>query len=612
VTVASDALKNAALDYARRGWHVFPLHGIVDGACTCGNASCDNAGKHPRTRNGLKDATSDPDDVAYFWDKHPDANIGLVTGPSRLAVVDIDTDDARSVLEEHLPLEKLAGGPVVRTARGWHLYFADPDARARPSVGIGTHKGIDLRAGDSYVVAPPSLHASGHVYEQIRNGDAPSLPREVRAYFEKRSRRAELADGDAAPIPQGQRDVTLFSLASSMRRRGHTEAEIRAALTVANQDRCDPPLDPRDVRRIARSAARYAPGAPELMHIEILGHEPATDADADDTYRLLTNHDIDELADPEWLIDGALPRYGFGVHYGPSGAYKTFDVADLGLAVSLGLPWHGRETKQGAVIYVLAEGVGGFKRRRHAWLRHRNVHDTPDFHLLPTVVPITDPACLNKLIRTAAQLDQPPALIIIDTLARSMPGSDENATKDMSEVVAAIDKLRENVGCGVHLVHHTGHDTSRERGNTALRAAADTMIRTTKNADGIVTVKCDKQKDADEFGPDHLTFHEVVLTDSGVLVSTDAPAGVEDGQRRARAEDIAAYVIAQPNHRAWPRQIKDEFGIGDEALRERRYALRQQGIAYISADRKSRYVASSPAHRGGLLEEDIRALQEAE
>jgi hypothetical protein len=433
------------------------------------------------------------------------------------------------------------------------------------------------------------------------------FPAKLAAWLQQDDKSQSNGSTSSDRIPQGERNTYLASLAGAARRKGATEAELRALLHAANE-RCDPPLDPRDTNRIAQSISRYAPAEAPTNGT---GHsdEPAP---GDDVYRLLTDHQIDQLADPEWLVEGAIPTNGFTVTYGPSGAYKTFDVADLGLATSHGLAWHGRQTKPGHVIYVLAEGIGGFKKRRRAWLKHRNLEGSPRFHLLPTAVPFTSPECIAKLIRTAQTLDEPPILIIVDTLARSMPGGDENATKDMSELIAAVDTVRNALNCGVHLVHHTGHDTSRERGNSALRAAADTMIRTTKDADGTIKVKCDKQKDADEFGPDYLRFEEVILTDSGVLVESEAPTTQDDGPRRARAEDIAAYIVAQPNHRAWPRQIKDAFGIGDEALRERRYALRQQGIAYISADRKSRYVASSPAHRGGLLEEDIRALEEAE
>jgi putative DNA primase/helicase len=170
--VTDEAVKQAALAYAARGWHVVPLHGIQDGTCTClRGPECESPGKHPRTRNGLKDATTNQDDVDYFFDQYPNSNVGIVCGPSELAVVDIDTEDALAKLEEHLglnPKEVSEGCPIVKTARGYHIFYHDPEGTTRPKVGRGAHAGIDLRAGESYVVAPPSTHHTGHVYEWVR------------------------------------------------------------------------------------------------------------------------------------------------------------------------------------------------------------------------------------------------------------------------------------------------------------------------------------------------------------------------------------------------------------------------------------------------------------
>lgn len=51
-------LREAAAGYAQRGWRVLPLHTVTKGMCSCGT-TCSSPGKHPRTRNGLKDATTD-------------------------------------------------------------------------------------------------------------------------------------------------------------------------------------------------------------------------------------------------------------------------------------------------------------------------------------------------------------------------------------------------------------------------------------------------------------------------------------------------------------------------------------------------------------------------
>jgi hypothetical protein len=70
-----------ALAYAYCGWHVFSLHSIRDGRCTCGQDCGKNAGKHPRVKGGFKAATIDARQIEAWWRKWPDANIGIATSP---------------------------------------------------------------------------------------------------------------------------------------------------------------------------------------------------------------------------------------------------------------------------------------------------------------------------------------------------------------------------------------------------------------------------------------------------------------------------------------------------------------------------------------------------
>jgi hypothetical protein len=74
-------LVQAALEYARRGWRVLPLHSVIDGVCSCGDKECGSPGKHPLTRNGSKDATVDEETIRRWWTEAPEANVGIATGP---------------------------------------------------------------------------------------------------------------------------------------------------------------------------------------------------------------------------------------------------------------------------------------------------------------------------------------------------------------------------------------------------------------------------------------------------------------------------------------------------------------------------------------------------
>jgi hypothetical protein len=85
-------LLSIVLEYAQRGWYVFPLHSPGRSTyCDCGNDACPAPAKHPWTRNGLLDATCDLGQIARWWSKSwQRANIGVACGPSQLVVLDVD------------------------------------------------------------------------------------------------------------------------------------------------------------------------------------------------------------------------------------------------------------------------------------------------------------------------------------------------------------------------------------------------------------------------------------------------------------------------------------------------------------------------------------------
>ena len=158
-------LLNAALDYAKRGLRVFPVHGIVDGACTCGDPECASPGKHPVVHRGFLVASSDERQVREWWTKHPNANIGARTGrDGGFFVIDEDApgacgglfpDGAESVCEA-----------ITRTGRdgGGHHYGFRVNGEAIKSGPLAGFPGVDVKGDGGFVILPPSRHASGRCY----------------------------------------------------------------------------------------------------------------------------------------------------------------------------------------------------------------------------------------------------------------------------------------------------------------------------------------------------------------------------------------------------------------------------------------------------------------
>ncbi len=151
-----------ALSYASDlNFSVFPVHGVnPDGTCTCGNKSCTNIGKHPATRNGLKDASNDSNKITNLFTSTKPYNIGIATGAaSNIFVVDIDGMEGETATTA-LNLPKTL---TSLTSRGRHLIFRHPG----PKIKNRTHilPSVDIRGDGGYIVAPPSLHKTGVYYQ---------------------------------------------------------------------------------------------------------------------------------------------------------------------------------------------------------------------------------------------------------------------------------------------------------------------------------------------------------------------------------------------------------------------------------------------------------------
>jgi len=202
-------LLDATLAYAHRGWRVFPLHGIVNGTCTCGRP-CSSPGKHPLVRRGLYAATTDEDQIETWWRRWRSANIGVATGAeSGIAVIDIDLPSALGSLDD---LSARGVAPTLTGLTGGgglHLIYVCTDESVGNSTGRlpgidGELPGVDLRANGGYIVAPPSMHRSGRGYEWFNAAaviaPAPEwLKQAERSYVELGDVASVDFDGDGTP-----------------------------------------------------------------------------------------------------------------------------------------------------------------------------------------------------------------------------------------------------------------------------------------------------------------------------------------------------------------------------------------------------------------------------
>lgn len=166
----NEKMLKSAIAYAKYlNWHVFPVHSLNHGECTCGNTNCKQVAKHPITHNGLKAATNDLKVIQKWWGKQfPGAGIGVRTGnESGIFVLDVDIHnvDGKETLESLVAQNRAAKPETVQSitgSGGAHYLFAYQD-------GIGNKvnfaPGLDIRGDGGYIIAPPSIHQTGRRYE---------------------------------------------------------------------------------------------------------------------------------------------------------------------------------------------------------------------------------------------------------------------------------------------------------------------------------------------------------------------------------------------------------------------------------------------------------------
>lgn len=188
-----------------------------------------------------------------------------------------------------------------------------------------------------------------------------------------------------------------------------------------------------------------------------------------------------------WLIKGLLPQATLGVLYGESGSGKSFIALDICGSLARGVGWNGLrcQSKARRVLYVVAEGVGGFALRLAAYCHQTGISaNALNIDIISDVIPnLTDKASVENLIRDIQERD-PYDLIVLDTFAQVTPGSDENSGEDMGRALAYCRKISQSTNAMILLIHHSGKDTSKgARGHSSLRGACDVMLEVTRSED---------------------------------------------------------------------------------------------------------------------------------
>jgi 5S rRNA maturation endonuclease (ribonuclease M5) len=221
---------------------------------------------------------------------------------------------------------------------------------------------------------------------------------------------------------------------------------------------------------------------------------------------------MENIEPPDFVIKSIVEADSLCLLYGSAKAGKSFVSISMAASVSMGLDWYNHKTKEGLVVYLAGEGQRGIARRLLAWqqLHGFNIKKSK-FHFSNRGAQLLDDdeslLLRDEILTLQDHYNEPPKMIVIDTLARNFGAGNENSTEDMNRFVASIDRyLREEFGSAIVLVHHTGHDAaSRARGSSVLPAAVDWSYQVSREDDEDVTM--------------YLNFEQTLIKDGRPLPS---------------------------------------------------------------------------------------------
>jgi hypothetical protein len=444
------------------------------------------------------------------------ANIGILA--TRYPGLDIDSDDpALTLWAKHIADDVLGWAPVrlSRAPRRLLMYVASEPIKKRKLLVEyeGTQHAIEL-LGDGQQYLIHGTHPSGKRYRWASDAKIPSSgpgglslidEEKVDRYFEELSsylteRGCEILNGgDGREVPQvvdseivegTGRNVTLTSLAGSMRRRGMGFTSILAALQAENEEKCSPPMTPEEVEQIAHSVVRYEPeeaqqvvDAAQVFKPVEVEEKPFTPAF---TYRRADEAMAEDYDPHDWLVDGMIPRLtGYTMLNSKPKVGKSTFARSLAVAVSNGDDFLGKATAQVPVMYVSFPFEGDEEQNArelkklgkaapNLWISGKWERSVSRDDVIQTLVHIAK--------------DVKPGLIVIDTVMKMLRMKDVKDYAEVQEVLAPLYHVLEPLGSHFLFLHHEkkgGVDDVIESGlgSIGLAGSAETVLRIIRDQD---------------------------------------------------------------------------------------------------------------------------------
>lgn len=444
---------DTALDLASRGFHVFPLK---------------PRDKMPAVAGGFKAATRDPEQIALWWKRNPDGNIGIACEASALCVV--DCDHGLTCYEDFIAWRDRNGLPAtyaVRSGRrpefGVQMYYKGPVASSRWELDGCSG---DIKSIGGLVVAPPSIHPdSGEAYavlESLAIAPTPDVVKQLKQVVAERT--------NGGGIDTDNRNDEMCSFIGKVRK--HTadmsEPECLVVCLQRNERYAKGPMPEEEVENIVSGQyRRYPDVGPDP--VVTIGSKPEEKKITDWRERYLTFERVRDAKPVEFLIDGFLALDSITALAAPVGQRKSLIALNIAHALCTGEPlfdYFKVAARPSRVVYLCPEmGLSSFSMR----LKQIGL----DSHIGQNLFCQTMDEDSIKLTDLDEEL--PGAVVIIDTLTRFVEG-DQNSAEDMSRFAKVVFGIKRR-GATVLLLHHSLKGASNGltldsamRGSTELAA----------------------------------------------------------------------------------------------------------------------------------------------
>lgn len=472
----------AIAEYLAKGWYVFPVYGVhEDGSCRCGSSICDKVGKHPWLSWNVL-ASKDPETVAAMFAPYPYANVAIATGPSRLAVIDIDPrhggDASLSELGRYLGIS-LNAPTVITQGGGEHYYYSARTAKYKStSAAFGnSYPGIDVRAEGGYVIAVPSIGAHGeYVWDAGSPESAGPIPKELSPLMQLIGERAP-RDSNGTSVtasvrfPAGSRNNNLTRSCGDLFRAGLRDEMLQDAMLDLNASACSPPLPDHEVLTICGSAAAGWQGRSDTK-----GAGSKMPALLSPRFVDLANIELERIP---FLIPDVLPKGEFVIFEGHGAVGKTTVAIDFIASYSSGRPFPGStESHQGRVLVIAGEDSPMHWKARLMAARadFSNIKLLKGVDDLGTPFKLPDHAELFRSIVVEHDID----FVYIDSFFDHMDADVPNNNVKAREVTRPLIEICHELGITIITTRHwtkaVGHSRVRGIGSADFTNAARCVI----------------------------------------------------------------------------------------------------------------------------------------